>query len=706
MKKIFLFLLLLSLYSTTVLAQPTQAEIDKMMKLANDAMKKYGNDSLVNKAMKDAKATQTQAADATKNQQGNNISSSYSDPGSYGNVDNWKFPPKNTALLASLPKKIFTKTELVSFLTDLYQQLSKKLPAGIASSVQAMTAKYKNDGDEMGDAAVVGWYTGYHEEATLLIIKAAANNPNNGLLLNNCAALLNMSGIEQKAIPILKYVLQSYPNNSMLLNNLGQAYAGLGEPDTAMVYLLGCMRITPEHAEACGTAGFIEESKGNTEKAVAYFEKSIKTAYSKTVELKLRKLKKGSRIRPLIRPRIKLPEYFNFFKYDLPAQCTSTDNAVIAEAEHNAFRKMITQQGQKYGAMYAELAQQKMQKSMQIMNANGFGRKLNKNEFMAQPYYELCNIMARDVLSDYTKELTAFSKIISNQYSSDISAIESEYQSKLKIINDNFSDIHKSYPDNVKSHPNCPSDEEKCIIYNNLANQYLPKFAYLTQEVQEKGKRIFNTFFDELVYWHYLSLNPISKDDFRMQYYVFIEQYLNMMAGLCQTKIIKPCNNNTTTTSKESNNIKEMDCPIDFALGLGIGKLVMNCEIFSISGGEVVIFGYEKNFKTKKSTVSVGIGIRTELGVKAGPFNVAVGAQATESIFITFDGNNGISDAGLQNEAKLTSDFPIDGRKELGVGSRFGINSGYDINEGPFKGKIGPAPEKQVNKNVPIYKPG
>ncbi len=160
-------------------------------------------------------------------------------------------------------------------------------------------------------------------------------------------------------------------------------------------------------SEACGTAGYIEESKGHIEKAIEYFEKAIKHGYSKDVQLKLRKLKKGG-IRHLVRPRVKLPVYFNLFKYDLPAQCISTNDAVRADAEHNAFRKMITQQAQQYGSLYGELAQKQMHKGMQIMNAGGVGRKLRKDEFMAQPFFELCTIMAGEVLDEYKKELSEF----------------------------------------------------------------------------------------------------------------------------------------------------------------------------------------------------------------------------------------------------------------------------------------------------------
>lgn len=706
-------MLLLAFSVHSVLAQPTQAEIDKMVKQAQELMKKYGADTNVKKAM--------------ENQQANNngvTNSLYSsDPGSYGNVDNWKFPPKNTDLLSSLPKKVFTKTELVSFLNDIYSQLSKKLIPGVSASVQSIAAKYNNDGNQMGDVAVTGWYTDYREEALLLIIKAAANSPDNGILLNNCAAVLNMSGIEQKAIPILKYVLQSYPGNSMLLNNLGQAYAGLGETDTAMVYLGRCMKIEPEHPEACNTAGQIEATKGNKGKATEYFEKSIKSAYTKTAALKMRKIKKDSKIAPLVRPRVKLPEYFNMFKYQLPAQCTSTDNAALAKAEHNAFREMITKQAQMYGGKWGELAQKKARETMQLMNAGGFARKLRKDEPLAHPFIGLCEIMASELTTDYQHEVSGFNEWVRKQHNVQMAALENEYQNNLKIINDGF----QKRLDNCgegKANNDCPTTEEKCTAYNKLANEYLPKFAYLTEEMQKKALLIFSTYFDELVYWHYLLLHPTGDDNFKIKYYEFIEQYLVMMGSICKTKIIEPCEFTPTTAAKESNAIGEIECPVEIEIPFIVGKFELNCDKIAFSGGEGAVFSYEKSFKTKQSTLSVGIGAKLDIGkVSLGPVEGKVSAGVTESLFITFDGNNKVADFGLKFGAKVSAGAEAKGEKEIapgksievkreldnkeiGVGYKFGINSGWDFNEGPFKGMIGTNPEVPVNKNVNIYKPG
>jgi hypothetical protein len=143
-----------------VLAQPTQAELDKMMKQAQEQMKKQGNDTTLNKMMKGLQDQQKQVSGTMKNWTVNNGGATngllYTDPGDYSNVDNWKFPAKNMALLSSLPKIIFTRAELVRFLNDTYSQLPKNLPAGINLSVEPVAMKYKNDGNKMGDVAVTG----------------------------------------------------------------------------------------------------------------------------------------------------------------------------------------------------------------------------------------------------------------------------------------------------------------------------------------------------------------------------------------------------------------------------------------------------------------------------------------------------------------------------------------------------------------------
>lgn len=230
-------------------------------------------------------------------------------------------------------------------------------------------------------------------------------------------------------------------------------------------------------------------------------------------------------------------------------------------------------------------------------------------------------------------------------------------------------------------------------------------------------------YFDEVTYWHYLSLHPAGDDYFRIQFFVFIRDYLVTLNKVCETKIIEPCEFIPVSTTKESNAINEMECPLEIEIPFIIGKFELNCEKIAFSAGEGAVFSYEKIFKTKQSTLSVGIGVKLEIGkVSIGPLEAKLSAGASESLFITFDGDNKVADYGLKFGAKVSAGAEVKGEKEIapkksievkreiakeeaGVGYTFGINSGWNFNEGPFKGLIGPKPETPINKNVPIYKP-
>ncbi|MEO8404299.1 MAG: hypothetical protein ABI480_06880, partial [Chitinophagaceae bacterium] len=508
-----------------------QTDLDKMMKTAQEQMKKYTTDTNAIKMVKGAMDQQKKSFDSTKNKTTNNnpgqiIQASY-DPGDYGNVDNWKFPPKNAAKMAAIPKKVFTKTELLSFLNDLYTQLSKKLPPGVAASVQSLANRYQNDANKMGMLAVSGWYTDHREEGLLLIIKAALTDPGNNLVLNNCGAILNMSGIEFKAAPLLRYLVQSNPDDPMVLNNLGQTYAGLGETDTAMYYLGRCLKSDPDNIEANNTCGQIEAVKGHTEKAVSYFEKSIKNGYNTPAELKLKRIKPETKIAPLIRPRIKLPEYFNQFQYKLPAQCTSINNAVQAEAEYNAFNAEIERELKKFGGELAQLA-------LKVQGMTAHSPKFAKDDFAAQPYKELCSIMAGEVRSEFQNGMFQYDK----KFFDDWSNLEIEYQAKYKAL----------------------EAQGTCEERNALANKYLPKYAMLMEDWQEKCQDHFKKYFDEVIYWEYLSFHSLGNDYFLMNsFYPMVIQYLGMLGRVGKTKIILPCEYTETTATADSLAIGEFE---------------------------------------------------------------------------------------------------------------------------------------------------
>ncbi|MEO8405050.1 MAG: hypothetical protein ABI480_10655, partial [Chitinophagaceae bacterium] len=115
-----------------------------------------------------------------------------------------------------------------------------------------------------------------------------------------------------------------------------------------------------------------------------------------------------------------------------------------------------------------------------------------------------------------------------------------------------------------------------------------------------------------------------------------------------------------------------------------------------------------------------------EFGKGVGPISGSIGATMGESLFITFDGNNKISDAGLTFSAGISTGIEGEAEKKLGdrtvkathdikgdltklndptVGYTIGINSGLNFDEGPFKDLLHPS-EIQINKNVKMFNTG
>jgi len=104
MKRTFFISLFLFVIVSILWAQSTQAELDKMMKQAQELIKKYGSDSTMNKTLKSLPDEQKQLVSTTKNSPKGKDTTVFS------------LPSRNNKLLNSLPVRTFTRAELVSYL--------------------------------------------------------------------------------------------------------------------------------------------------------------------------------------------------------------------------------------------------------------------------------------------------------------------------------------------------------------------------------------------------------------------------------------------------------------------------------------------------------------------------------------------------------------------------------------------------------------
>ena len=307
MKKIFFALFSFSIQFVS--AQPTQDEIDKMMKQAQEVMKKYGTDSTVNKAMKEAKDKQKEVTDAMKNQQGNNNGL----PVNKNDVADFSLPLKNNKLLNALPIRTFNRNELISYLHNLHSKLTEYLRITYKTDINnfSLTA-IKQSGTPIGL-----WMKGKVNESVLVTLKAAELQPDNNLKLNNTGGILTSCGLGYYAIPILEYVLEKQPDNNMILNNLGQAYLDLGDDKKAEQYLLKCIKSYKYYPDANLALAYIYNSRGNKSVALNYVENSLRGAWSSKANTLLKKLKPDANLMDYVKHRYKQPEYFNFHEYKI-----------------------------------------------------------------------------------------------------------------------------------------------------------------------------------------------------------------------------------------------------------------------------------------------------------------------------------------------------------------------------------------------------
>jgi len=600
-------------------------------------------------------------------------------------IDKIELPPKDSARIRAIPKKNYSLPELAVYLSDLREQLAKKMP-GQAASAKAIATKLNNDPLKMESAAVVGLKRGAGEEAALLIVDGASRATDDGLILSNAGAILDMNGMGDKAIPILRTVVTYDPGNAIALNNLGQAYVNLGMMDSGMIYLSRCIQLSPEHPEANKTAGLIELKRGNKGKAQTYLENSIRGGYTPTAYKAIRTIDKDYKIAKLIRPKVKLTEYFNQFKYKLPEQCRKVEDALKLKIETKDYRDLMNLMYKKYQQL--RIAAEKE------FNSNSFQRlqqRAMQGENIVKPFMALAATMHSETWIEFTRELLEvdqFNQENRKQYKQ----LETEYRAEYEKVLKPFNERAESKCCGEGDVSCCPENKELCEALNKLNNKYLVQFADINEEWQKKNVGLFRKYYDELIFWNYLS--SLDKNEFRVRFYDLTEKFFLTMYRVCETKILEPCVSEEPEEEKPvETELKEFDCPVDIEIPFLVGSFEMNCEKISFGAGEFIQFKYEKKLTgNRESTMSLGAGLElykfkaSAFGVKAG-----VSAKVGMSVFLVFDSGNHLCDGGVQYGAKASAGIDFESgqkvklkkeimSKEVGIGWRAALHGGVSFN--------------------------
>jgi Flp pilus assembly protein TadD len=694
MKKIIIFCIIL-FNSLVAIGQPDKQKLEQLKAQLEMIQKRADsmNNALKNGTVKQAgKRPQVNAPGTT--------------------ITNQELPKPDTLKIYALPKKILSLPELANYTKSLHEQLEKKLPPAMVKNAKAIAAELGNDPLKMEGAAWYAFQNSKYAEAVLLITEASISKPNDGLLLTNAGAILDMSGLSDKAIPILRTTIQHDPTNGIAINNLAQAYCALGMIDSAMLYLNTCVRLSPEHPEANNTAGQIELARGNKAKAKIYFENAIRGGFSASAYQGLRSIDKNDKnsykIKKLISPKIKFPEYFNQYKYKLPRLCTNVAEAEAVKAEQEAFIKMINNAKDKIDKL-----RNAREKNMASFSPEAYNKqvleKISNKQPVARPFQVMAAIVAAETTNEYREELLEIQKF-NTQNREQLKALYKQYEAEYEVLKKSFDkDDDKCCGEGDVS---CCTDPTYCIKVNALRNKYLVLFLNVDMDWQNKNLAFQRKYLDDLLYWEPLAAN--STDEAYVRFYNWAGMYLGAIAEIANTSILEPCKTEKQTGQDAKDSaLKTYDCDIEFQAKFLVGKFTLDCEKFSMQAGELLIGKIERNFTTRQTTLSLGVGVYEGLGGSFAGIGAGAEVGMSMSAFLTIDKTGALTDGGIVNSASASAGVNFKAGEKLGFTkklaeqkvefeSRLGINSGWSFNEGPLKNILTPQ-EKPLNKNVKVY---
>jgi tetratricopeptide (TPR) repeat protein len=658
MKCCLFFVLLFSVVASAQ-KRPSQAEINKMQQQMAEQLKQLEKDD-------------PETAKMVKQMMGQSQGQSSNKPAEQ--------KPAKKPDLTTVPKRPLTQPEIAGRLKSEQLQLKKQLDPKLLQNIQATVSAAGSTTNNLDNAAASKFYAGSAQEAILMQIQACQKDSNDLLGLNNLAAMYNMTGQEIKALPLLRTLVSQLPGNSIVLNNLGQCYMGLEQKDSALIYLNKCIAIEPHHPEANKTAAVIALAKGNKEAAGRYLENSLRGAFTLSAARQYKALYPEKAVGRFVRPRTKFPDYFNENKFDLPPQCESVDSVNMVRQLHENFTHRMEQLIEQYDAlkqMEGELAKKDLKNAMTVT------MKTHK-PFSTRPFTVSGGFMMIDYAIDRGLRQEAMNRFITSR-EAEIDSLGEEFRRRTKDVGD-------------------------CNERKYLANLYMKKAAIIRRDIQAKQLKLEKETFNEMSYWGYLS-GP-DEHSANAAFYGSIVQYLTALKGMSKTSYASGCEEGNSFPSNNNFNDKAErfpNCPISINIPFVIGDIELSCKNFKLKIGAGVtasssdddeehgsgveagaFFTYEKDFESRESTMSLGIS----LGFEKGKGVASAGIGAKEAIYITFDGDNHVMDAGLEFEANAEASAKFDSgleylstgdvelvRAEAKFGYKIGINSGWTFTD-------------------------
>ncbi|MFL5740861.1 MAG: hypothetical protein ACJ75B_11630 [Flavisolibacter sp.] len=601
----------------------------------------------------------------------------------------FSIPASSSKKLQLAARRLNTREELVQYLDELDQKISAQLGS----------TKMYNTASENNSASYGYWLMDQPGQSLILAIKAAKQRPDDNCLLNNLGSNLSVCGIDYMAIPLYIVCLKKEPDNSTITNNIGQSWLALGDQVQAENYLKKAVASSPYHHHANNTLGLIYESQGRKNEAIQCYENSLRGSFTLEGYNGLRRLKPELTLKLMdyVRHRYHQPDYLNFDKFQVPAQCMRAEETEIRKNQHEVYQKML------------DAAHQKMQKlrDAQYALADKESKQViikgQQGKVGVKPFLPFAGAMMIAVQKEFESALPRLQKELLELEKQKL-ALKMEYDTVMKMTLAAFEErLDKLGEGN--SDPTL--DEDICAAKNGVVNHYLPLFADNNELRFTKILHAYRDYLNDYLYW--VRLGSWGEEEYKLEYYKVSLMMIEVLEKLQLTTLHEACNMDEIQQAKaEELKLKQPDCPLPVGveIPLVVGKISFDCVSWGLELGEGIVVNIDHKFGGE-STIALGVGESFYTTSKiSNSVNPGLDVNAKGQLFFTFEGST-LMDGGFLWEAEI--DLKGIGKPaELKQNFTWAIVKGYTA-EGQLSSLADKIfdipPEQQVNKKVKIFKP-
>lgn len=574
-----------------------------------------------------------------------------------------QLPSKDIKRLSLLPTQPPTLIQISDMLRTTKQQIEKVVKPTVIQEVKKIVEG--QNAATLQQSAIGEFYADRPEQSLLLAIEAALKDVNDQTGWNNVAAIMNMTGLQHKAIPILMNQLQTDPNNSMMLNNMGQAYLGLGDIGVAEMFLKQCLKQDPLNPEANRSMGMIKFFYEQYEEGMQYFEKELQVAYRRSTMSLLKSKNRSFNIYQLRKKRnVPQRDFFgelSFPDFKVPALPEKTDHTAEAKVRGESFAQSVMAETL-YWNSRASLSEEEIKRDGQLLPGI---------------YADYVDALLKDLFEVYTPKELAF---FNDQDLNYMKMLLDDYGVKMMAA--------KCPPAPAGAGMGDAYQRKCCDIKKPIMDAFVSEYNAFITRVGKRALGTWKVYLNDLI--NIVSLDPSAGN--RIMVYRNLQQYFVVLAQCWGSgQFLDPpmeCSVSLTTAEADSliasSRNLDLSCPswLNVEIDVKVAKIKADCNKYVIEAGKFWQANYEHNFRTGTTTLAAGVGGEAKF------FGGIGGAELKGMFYVSFDNNNQFSDAGIMGKAEVKiGDTPFTfagGGGSAGgiVGStegtiKLGINSGF-----------------------------